>query len=75
MDIGQQAAQQYGISNNLTVRIDLHERFSTNSYRWMLWVFDHFDLPEPCRILELGCGVGKLLAQYRATPCLKKEAL
>jgi ubiquinone/menaquinone biosynthesis C-methylase UbiE len=47
-------------SQNLAVRIDVHERFSTNPYRWMLWVFDHFDLPEPCRILELGCGVGKL---------------
>jgi ubiquinone/menaquinone biosynthesis C-methylase UbiE len=55
-----QLTQQYGTSKNLEARIDLHERFSTNSYRWMLWVFDHFDLPEPCRVLELGCGVGKL---------------
>jgi SAM-dependent methyltransferase len=60
MEIGQQVTDQYLTSNNLTVRIDVHERFSTNPYRWMLWVFDHFDLPEPCRILELGCGVGKL---------------
>lgn len=60
MDIGQQATQQYSSSNNLAVRIDLHERFSTNSYPWMRWVFDHFDFPNPCRVLELGCGVGKL---------------
>jgi ubiquinone/menaquinone biosynthesis C-methylase UbiE len=60
MDSAQQLAQQYSTSHNLEARIDLHERFSTNPYRWMLWVFDHFDLPEPCRILELGCGVGKL---------------
>jgi ubiquinone/menaquinone biosynthesis C-methylase UbiE len=60
MDIGQQATQQYSSSNNLGVRIDLHERFSTNAYPWMRWVFDHFNFPNPCRVLELGCGVGKL---------------
>jgi len=60
MDIAQQLIHQYGTSQNLAVRIDVHERFSTNLYCWMLWVFDHFDLPEPCRVLELGCGVGKL---------------
>ncbi len=60
MDMAQQLAHQYGTSQNLAVRIDVHERFSTNPYRWMRWVFDHFDLPEPCRILELGCGVGNL---------------
>ena len=60
MDIAQQVIHQYGTSQNLTARIDVHERFSTNPYRWMLWVFDHFDLPEPGRLLELGCGVGKL---------------
>jgi len=60
MDIAQQLAHQYSTSHNLALRIDVHERFSTNPYRWMVWVFDHFDLPESCRILELGCGVGKL---------------
>jgi SAM-dependent methyltransferase len=60
MDITQQVIHQYGTSQNLAARIDVHERFSTNPYHWMLWVFDHFEFPEPCRILELGCGVGKL---------------
>jgi ubiquinone/menaquinone biosynthesis C-methylase UbiE len=70
MDIHQQLIYQYGTSNNLAVRIDVHERFSTNPYRWMLWIFDHLDLPEPCRILELGCGVGKLWVEnaHRISP-------
>jgi ubiquinone/menaquinone biosynthesis C-methylase UbiE len=70
MDIAQQLIHQYGTSNNLAVRIDVHERFSTNPYRWMLWVFDHLNLPEPCRVLELGCGVGKLWLEnaYRIRP-------
>ena len=60
MDSTQQLIHQYSTSQNLAARIDVHERFSTNPYRWMRWVFDHFDFPEPCRMLELGCGVGKL---------------
>lgn len=56
----QQLAEQYRTSAALDARIDIHERFSVNQYRWMLWVFDHFDFPPVCRILEVGCGVGKL---------------
>ena len=56
----QQLVEQYQTSANLDVRIDIHERFSTNPYRWMCWVFDHFKFPPACRILEVGCGVGKL---------------
>lgn len=55
-----QVTEQYRTSANLDVRIDIHERFSTNTYRWMRWVFDHFHFPPVCRILEIGCGVGKL---------------
>lgn len=52
--------QQYRTPDNLRARIRLHARFSTNTYGWFRWVFDHFDLPEGCRILELGCGPGDL---------------
>jgi ubiquinone/menaquinone biosynthesis C-methylase UbiE len=63
MDSVQQLNQQYSTSQHLAMRIDVHERFSTNPYGWMLWVFDHFDFPEQCHILELGCGVGKLWSE------------
>jgi len=53
-------AEQYRTSSNLEARIRLHERFGTNRYRWHRWVFDQFDLPRPARVLELGCGIGKL---------------
>jgi ubiquinone/menaquinone biosynthesis C-methylase UbiE len=52
--------KQYKDSSNLDVRIDLHRRFSTNEYGWFRWVFDHFNLPPVCRILELGSGTGGL---------------
>lgn len=52
--------EQYRTSSNLEARIRLHERFSTNKYGWHRWVFDQLELPRPARVLELGCGVGKL---------------
>lgn len=56
----QSVAEQYKQPSNLEARITLHERFSTNKYKWHDWVFDQFELPSAARILELGCGVGKL---------------
>jgi ubiquinone/menaquinone biosynthesis C-methylase UbiE len=52
--------EQYRDSTNLTTRIDLHRRFSTNPYGWQRWVFDQLELPPRCRIVELGCGTAAL---------------
>ncbi len=52
---------QYKDSVNLDARVAIHERFSTNPYGWMNWVFDRLlKLPEDANILELGCGPGYL---------------
>ena len=52
---------QYRDSSNLDARVAIHQRFSTNPYGWMNWVFDHLlKLPENANILELGCGPGYL---------------
>ncbi|MGB8212383.1 MAG: class I SAM-dependent methyltransferase [Anaerolineales bacterium] len=51
---------QYKDAANVDARIRLHQRFSVNKYGWHPWVFDQFDLPPRCRILELGCGPGYL---------------
>jgi ubiquinone/menaquinone biosynthesis C-methylase UbiE len=55
--------EQYAKADKLSARARLHAHFSTNRYGWMLWVFDHFDLPPECTILELGCGSGTLWKQ------------
>lgn len=54
---------QYKNAPNLDARIQLHRRFSTNKYGWLRWVFDQFDLPPACRILDLGCKPTNLWQQ------------
>ena len=52
---------QYKDPTNLNARVAIHQRFSTNPYGWMIWVFDHIlVLPANAKILELGCGPGYL---------------
>jgi len=58
--------EQYKDATNLDARIQLHERFSTNRYDWHRWVFDQFNLPSECRLLELGCGPGDLWLKNRS---------
>ena len=50
---------QYRDSSNLDARVELHRRFSTNTYGWFPWIFDTLKtLPNLARVLELGCGPG-----------------
>jgi SAM-dependent methyltransferase len=52
--------EQYRDGSNLGARIALHARFSTTTRELPEWIFDHFDWPACARVLELGCGTGKL---------------
>ena len=52
--------RQYRDSSNLSARVALQARFSTNTYGWQRWVFDRIELPSEALLLELGCGVGLL---------------
>jgi len=56
---------QYKDSSNLSARAYLHQRFSTNQVGWHFWVFNQFDFPQECKILELGCGPGNLWIENR----------
>lgn len=52
--------EQYKNSNNLNVRISLHNQFSTNKTGWFNWLFDQIDFSKVNRLLEIGCGNGKI---------------
>lgn len=58
--------QQYKTADNLQARINLHARFSTSTYPWFSWVYDHLDLQPGMRVLEAGCGPGSLWAHNHA---------
>jgi len=61
------AEEQYRDAANLDARRALHERFSTNPYGWLPWVFDHLQtLPPESVALELGCGPGSLWRENAA---------
>lgn len=55
--------QQYKTSENLEARIRLRRQFGSNPYSWFRWVYDQVD-PQPGeRLLEAGCGSGRLWLQ------------
>jgi ubiquinone/menaquinone biosynthesis C-methylase UbiE len=58
--------QQYHDASNLNARIQLHVRFSQNSYGWPPWVFDQLKASPQARVLELGCGSGLLWSENAA---------
>lgn len=50
--------EQYQNEDNLSVRIKLHSKHSTNKQGWYPWLFEHYEFANGYRILELGCGNG-----------------
>lgn len=53
-------SEQYRTSANLSSRIDIHQRFSTNPQGWTSFVFEHLDLKDDKTVIELGCGTALL---------------
>lgn len=53
-------SEQYATGSNLSARIALHDRYSVNPTPWHRWVFDLLECPPEGRVLEVGCGVGRL---------------
>ncbi len=53
---------QYRTPGNLQARMSLHERYSTNTYGWQRWVFDHLlaVVPPDGQVLEVGAGPAEL---------------
>ncbi len=52
--------EQYKNGANLDIRIQLHDRYTTNPEGWFRWIYRHLNLQPGQRALELGCGNGQL---------------
>lgn len=51
--------RQYETAGNLSTRISIHAKYSTNPQGFNNWVFSHYEFFPGARILELGCGTGE----------------
>lgn len=52
--------EQYKSATNLNVRIALHDAYSINEEGWFTWLYKQIDFTKINRLLEIGCGNGRL---------------
>ena len=52
--------RQYQTTDRLTLRISIHEKYSTNRQGFGPWIASHYQFPEGASVLEIGCGTGSM---------------
>lgn len=57
---------QYRNSTNISARIRLHRLFSSNKQGWFPWIYEQCQITEGMKILEVGCGNGRLWIENKA---------
>lgn len=58
MNKSEDVLAQYSTDNNLSSRMNLHTKHSTNKKGIVPWLFENYEFKSGFRILELGCGNG-----------------
>ncbi len=59
--------EQYRTDENLADRQRIHELFSTNPQNWMVWVLGMGRVEARQKLLDVGCGNGRLWSQNFST--------
>ena len=52
--------KQYANADNLSTRISIHDKYSTNKMGFGNWIFSNYRIEPGMKILELGCGTGDM---------------
>lgn len=52
--------QQYATANNLSTRISIHDKYSTNKMGFGNWIISNYRIEKGFKVLELGCGTGSM---------------
>ena len=59
-DLENDIIEQYKNSTNIDIRIKLHKIYSKRKDSWFKWLFSNYNICSSSKVLELGCGNGKL---------------
>lgn len=59
-DMEKSMKNQYRNASNISARINLHSKYSTNKTGWFPWIYDLCCLDNGMKVLELGCGDASL---------------
>lgn len=51
---------QYQNAGNISARINLHAMYSVNKQGWFRWIYEQSNIKKSSKLLELGCGDGRL---------------
>ena len=58
MDKHESVEKMYIKNDSLSIRQNLHDKYSVNKYGWHNWVFDQYNFSENIKVIEFGCGTG-----------------
>ncbi len=58
--------KQYQTANNLNIRINIHDKYSTNKTGFGHWIYSHYEIPSNSVVLELGCGTADMWKSKRS---------
>jgi len=51
---------QYATADNLSTRISIHDKYSTNKMGFGKWIFSNYKIGKSANVLEIGCGTGDM---------------
>lgn len=52
--------RQYATENNLSTRISIHDKYSTNKIGFGNWIVSNYRIEKGAKVLEIGCGTGDM---------------
>lgn len=52
--------KQYANADNLSARISIHDKYSTNKMGFGNWILSNYNIEKGMKVLELGCGTGSM---------------
>lgn len=65
VNLADKVKSQYQNSSNLNIRIELHNKYSTNKMGISNWYFSIYEIQKGMKVMELGCGTGSMWTEHQ----------